>query len=300
MINKIKISLICLLLMFLVIGIVNAEDNNSKPLMHIISGYSVGEDTTASINLLNSEKQPITGQSTVHIQGKLYKISGSSININVKLPSDTATLTIDDGAFALNIKKSDSPSGSLNIGLNKKIKTYCIILKDSNGNPIKNKQVIITINNVEKSVNTDSNGEVLISVSVPKYTEYADISYNSQGKTTNTNEVLGVSSHDSSSLSKVVLVASKIKASTSKSFKVKVKNKKFSLSLVDKNNKPIKFQKVTLKINGKTFKTTTNKYGKASFKITNLHKKGAFNGIIKYKGTNKYSGTNKNIKIIVK
>ena len=305
MINKIKISLICLLLMFLIMGVVSAENNNPKPIMHIVGGYSLGDDTSVSINLFDGEKQPITGQSTVHVQGKLYKISGNSINVKLKIPSDTATLTIDDGAFAIQLKKSDSKSGaSFDIGFNKNIKTYGVILKDANGNPIKNKQVTVSINGEEKSVNTDGDGEVLISVSVPKNTEYASISYSSQSDSTNTKPLLGASSYDNDGsvegvLSGVVCVASKIKA-VSKSFKVKTKSKKYSVFLVDKNNKPIKFQKVSLKINGKTFKVITNKYGKATFKITNLNKKGKFPGIIKFSGNENYAASNKQVKITVK
>ena len=303
MINKNKISLICLLLMFLVMGIVSAADNSSpNPIMHIIGGYSVGEDTTATINLFDSEKQAITGQSTVHVQGKLYKISGSSISVNVKLPSEVASLTVDDGAFAISLKKSDSPtSASLNVGFNNKIKTYGVLLKDAYGNPVKNKPVTVSINGEEKTVNTDAKGEVLISVSVPKNTNYADISYSSQDNSAKSNNILGAlaSSNSAADSSKVVQVASKIKAS-SKSFKVKTKTKKYSVSLLDKNNKPIKFQKVTLKINGKTFKVTTNKYGKATFKINNLNKKGKFTGLIKFNGNGQYTASNKQVKITVK
>ena len=85
-----------------------------------------------------------------------------------------------------------------------------------------------------------------------------------------------------------------------KTYKAKTKVKKFTATLKDSNNKPIKNAKLTLKVNGKTYKATTNNSGKATFKITKLTKKGTFTAVIKHAGNNTYKATSKNVKIKVK
>ena len=58
--------------------------------------------------------------------------------------------------------------------------------------------------------------------------------------------------------------------------------------------------KVTLKVNKKTFTAKTNKKGVATFKITNLKKRGKFTAVIKYAGNKYYNKLTKKAKINVK
>ena len=58
--------------------------------------------------------------------------------------------------------------------------------------------------------------------------------------------------------------------------------------------------KVTLKVKGKTFKATTNSKGKATFKITNLNKKGKSTTLVKYGGNKYYNAVSKKVKITVR
>ena len=57
---------------------------------------------------------------------------------------------------------------------------------------------------------------------------------------------------------------------------------------------------MTLKINGKTFKATTNSQAKATFKITNLKKRGKYIATIKYAGNSDYKPSSAKVVIIVK
>ena len=294
--NKFKIIFISFLLLFLVISAVSAEDNDTiikNPITHVIGGHTVSDENSASIKLYDENKNPISGGSSVHIQGKGFTISGSSISLSVSLPSDTATLTISNGVFQVNINKAKSSSGSIHADVNQNQKTFSILLKDSNGNPIKNKQVTISINGVSKNVNTDSNGEVLISISLPDNVDSVDISYNGHSKKTTADN----STASSNASSKVIPIDSKIKVS-SKTFKVK-KSKKLPVSLLDKNNKPIKNQKITIKINGKSYTVTTMSNGKATFNIK-LNKKGTYNAKIIFKGDKNYKAISKTVKIKIK
>ena len=85
-----------------------------------------------------------------------------------------------------------------------------------------------------------------------------------------------------------------------KKFKSKIKNKKYVLSLKNKFNNPIKKIKIILKVNGWKYKATTNKNGKATFKITKLNKKGKYNAKIIFKGNKYYNSAYKNVKIFIK
>ena len=97
---------------------------------------------------------------------------------------------------------------------------------------------------------------------------------------------------------KVTKKATKIVAKK-KTFKAKVKVKKYTITL--KSGKTLlKKVKVTLKVKGKTYTATTNKKGKAIFKIKNLKKKGTYKAVIKFKGNKNYKATSKKVKIKVK
>ena len=85
-----------------------------------------------------------------------------------------------------------------------------------------------------------------------------------------------------------------------KTFKVKTKTKKYTITLKNNKGKVMKSTKVTLKVNGKTFSAKTNSKGVATFKITNLKKKGTFKATIKYAGSKYYNKLTKTVKITVK
>lgn len=58
--------------------------------------------------------------------------------------------------------------------------------------------------------------------------------------------------------------------------------------------------KAYLKIKGKTYCAKTNSRGQATFKITNLNKKGTFIVIVKYAGNKYYNALKVKSKIVVK
>ena len=85
-----------------------------------------------------------------------------------------------------------------------------------------------------------------------------------------------------------------------KTFKLKVKVKKYFISLKTNKNKGMKGIKLTLRVKGKKFKAKTNKKGVAIFKITNLKKRGKHTAVIKYAGNKYYKKVNKKVRITVK
>ena len=100
-------------------------------------------------------------------------------------------------------------------------------------------------------------------------------------KTTNNNNIIKLTP---------VLTAKKA------TFKVKKAIKKYTVTLKVKN-KPLKNIKLTLKIKGKTYTSTTNKKGKAVFKIRNLKKKGTYKATVIFKGDKYYNKFTKTVKI---
>ena len=86
----------------------------------------------------------------------------------------------------------------------------------------------------------------------------------------------------------------------SKTFKASTKTKKYTITLKNSKNKALKKVKVTLKVNGKTYTAKTNSYGKATFKITKLTKKGKFTATVKYAGNKYYKAKSVSAKITVK
>ena len=86
----------------------------------------------------------------------------------------------------------------------------------------------------------------------------------------------------------------------STSYKLKVKTKKYTAIFKDNKNKALKYTKVTLKVNGKTYTVKTNSKGQATFKITNLKRKGPYNALITVPTNTYYNKISKKIKITVK
>lgn len=83
-----------------------------------------------------------------------------------------------------------------------------------------------------------------------------------------------------------------------KNLKQSTKTKKYTVKLKSKvNNKGIKGTRLIFKVNGKSYKATTDSKGKATFKITKLTKKGTFKATIVLKDDIFYTNIVKKAKI---
>ena len=169
-------------------------------------------------------------------------------------------------------------------------KQSIVTLKDSKGNALSNALVKVSLNGKTNTIKTNSKGQAYIDVNLVPKTYVAVITY------------VGDKTHAASS-AKVNIV---VKKATSKitagkmTFKRKVKTKKYSITLKDNFGKAIKNAKVTIKVNGKTYKATTDTNGKATFKITKLTKKGKIKSTIMFAGNAYYNSASKKVTIIVK
>lgn len=163
-------------------------------------------------------------------------------------------------------------------------------LKDKNGKAIKGAKITIKINGktYNRTTNSDGQAKLIIKLAPRNYT--ATITFAGDSKY-----------EKSSTTAKVVVtkVNPKIVASN-KSFSVKTKTKSYTVTLKNHQNKVLKNSYLTLKVNGKTYKVKTNTKGKATFKISNLTKKGTYSAVITYKGNSCYKKITKTVKITAK
>ena len=166
--------------------------------------------------------------------------------------------------------------------------TYTLTLKDDRGNGLAKETVTITFNGKTQTLTTDDLGVIKYKLVATKAgTQKLTVKFNS-----NDNYV-------ASTLTATVKInkeATKLTAKK-KTFKAKVKTKKYTVTLKDSKGKAIKKVKVTIKVKGKTYKAKTNAKGKAVFKIKNLKKKGTYKAKVTFAGNNLYKKVAKTDKI---
>ena len=170
-------------------------------------------------------------------------------------------------------------------------KYLVITLKDSYGKAISNAKITVKIGSSTKTYKTDKNGQVKINAGklVPK-TYTAKISFAEDAKSLAATKSV-----------KVVVKKAKPKLTAKKkTFKRKVKVKKYSVVLKTNKIKALKKVKLTLKVKGKTYNAKTNSKGKAVFKIKNLKKKGKVKAVVKFAGNKYYKKLSKKVRITVK
>jgi hypothetical protein len=169
-------------------------------------------------------------------------------------------------------------------------KNLVVTLKDSKGNPLKGVQVSISLNGVKK-LKTNSKGQVKVSTKglAPKtYTAKATFNGNANyAKSTKSVKVLV-----KKATPKIVVKA--------KAYAANTQPKLCAVVLKDNTGKAIKKATLSLNVGGNVYKATTDNNGKATFKITQLTKKGTYVGVITYNGDKYSTKLNKNVKITVK
>ena len=166
-------------------------------------------------------------------------------------------------------------------------KYLIVTLKDSNGIALAGRDVTVVLNSKPIKGKTDANGQFKVSTNALAPKAYAAaISF------------AGDANHISSKAAATVKVTKATPKLTAK--KATLKNKKYTITLKDNQNKAMKKVKVTLKVKGKTYKATTNKKGKATFKITKLTKRGKYTAKVKFKGNKYFRAVTKSVKLTVK
>lgn len=214
-----------------------------------------------------------------------YKVSGLlSKNHPGSYSVKQSTLFITDEAGHLPVALSGSLTkvyGTSN--------SLTITLRDGYGNVLPNTLISINLNGKTSQIKTNAKGQASLGVNLAPKTYTATVTFN------------GNEQHLKSSIKTTVTVKKanpKIIASK-KTYKLKAKTKKYTVTLKDNLGRTIKKAKVTIKVNGKTYTAKTNSKGKATFKLK-LKKKGNLKAKITYAGNAYYNKVTKTVKIKIK
>lgn len=228
------------------------------------------------------------------VEGGIAKFSSS--RLTSQLPAGNYSITIGNPGTetltkTITIQKAKTMLKTADVKMvYNNPKSFTATLTDAKGNALANKKVSIKVNGKTYVKTTDNAGKVTLSLSLAAKKYPVTISFDGDANYLKSSAKLTYKVEKANPK----LIASK------KTYKAKVKTKKYTITLKDNKNKALKKSKVTLKVNGKTYKATTNAKGKAIFKITKLTKKGKYNAVIKYAGNSNFKAVKKTIKLTIK
>ena len=276
-----------------------------------IKNNTYSYNTVISFNVTDSQGLSANPNATVllKIDGKSYSANASSgiavfkiSNLNAGSHKYTAIYKCAgfmeyslNGSFTINplVASISAKSASYVINYGGK---YSITLKDKNGKLIPSQKIIFILNGKTiGSAKTNSKGVATIKLTAKALkkakagTKKLVIKFN------------GNNYKVSSKTVKIKIKKEKTKINAKKkSFKRSKKVKKYTVTLRNSKNKPIKKVKLTLRVNGKTYKAKTNNKGQASFKLSKLKKLGKYTAVIRYAGNNYYIKSSRKVRITIK
>jgi parallel beta-helix repeat protein len=232
------------------------------------------ENGTASIDLALTAG---TYEANVHTVSDYYNKAGNTV----------ATITVNDDRTASAITASDK---TFYLQAIEKGSAYQVTLK-ANGATLAGKNIIVNYNGKDYKATTNAKGIATVTLKATKTGSKkatikftGDDAYKPVSKTTTI---------------KVSKEASKITAAK-KTFKVKAKAKKYTITLKSKSGKAISKVKVTIKVKGKKYTAKTNSKGKATFNLKKLTKKGKHTAKVSFAGNKYFNKSSKSVKITVK
>lgn len=166
---------------------------------------------------------------------------------------------------------------------------FTVTLKDSEGNPIANKTVTISLNGETYNRTTDDNGKASLKVSLPAKSYAVSVGFAGDDTYVSSNSTAKITINKE----KTVLTAPK------KTFKKSAKTKKLTITLKSASKKVLSKKKITVKVNGKKYTAKTNSKGKATVKVKLTAKK-TYKYTVKFAGDSKYNSVIKSSTIKVK
>lgn len=259
------------------------DDAKNITLFHVLVRDSSALEITTPINVTGNVLASDVKGVSINFDGKeIFSASNAYLNTtldaNKVFSNETlygTTLTVED------VKAFAGDAGKI-----------LITLKDSNGVGLFDKQLIITYADNYITGYTDNNGVVEIPfIENAAVTKYVTAIFLGEGNV-----------YQGAVDTAKVVVSKKATTLTAAKTKVSAKVKKaIKVKVTLKNGKTaIKGKKVTIKVNGKTFKATTNAKGVATISVK-IAKKGTFKATFKFAGDNAYkASSSKTVKFTVK
>ena len=232
---------------------------------------------------------PATYTDTIGVPGKYSVVATYGGNDEFNQVSKSIKFNVSEAIVAPLDSVLSSSKVITTYGTSKDI---IVTLKDSKGNLLVGRQIIVKLNNKKYYAYIQSDGRAKItipsSLDVNVYT--AKIIYG--GETNILAKAIKIKV-------KVYKATPKITAGNAK-YKFKDKTKKYVIILKTDKNKVYKKQKVYIKVNGKVYYAKTDYKGRATFKLTKLTKMGTFTAKMLYYGNSNYNAISKKVKITVK
>ena len=207
---------------------------------------------------------------------------GGSINTNGTSSVKVATTIV---AKAMTTTTVNTKINGKNAG-----KNFAITLKDSNGNVLANKQVMISLDGKIYKCTTNANGVSTVKIALSKKGTYPVVV-----------SFLGDDKYNGSfAVAKVKVNPQKVKLTvTKKTYKASKKTKYLYATLKATNKKAIKGKKLVFTVNGKKYTAKTNAKGIAKIKVK-LSKKKTYKVTVKFAGDNTFKKITKKGKVVIK
>ena len=207
---------------------------------------------------------------------------GGSINTNGTSSVKVATTIV---AKAMTTTTVNTKINGKNAG-----KNFAITLKDSNGNVLANKQVMISLDGKIYKCTTNANGVSTVKIALSKKGTYPVVV-----------SFLGDDKYNGSfAVAKVKVNPQKVKLTvTKKTYKASKKTKYLYATLKATNKKAIKGKKLVFTVNGKKYTAKTNAKGIAKVKVK-LSKKKTYKVTVKFAGDNTFKKITKKGKVVIK
>ena len=299
--KKIKFTLILALILFLSINVISANEINDNNLNSIDSSNSIELDSIDNTNDLSSDlNQNQNNDDYLKSDNEQSDLTDSSDNDDtsaVETIDNVENLenTADEAETDTDAMGSETTAGDLNVASENdsanlestKEKTSItvsktsilrgtsiyIYLKDSQGNPIAGKNLILTINKVNYTKTTNNKGAVSLKFNALLGNYTLKVKFN------------GDSNYSSKSHS-FALHIYRLKTNVTVAKETVIRGKYLYAYLKDKNGNPLAEKKLIIKFRGKNYIKTTNSKGRVSLKITPVA--GKYLTKITFSGTKSY------------
>ena len=267
-----------------------------------INDNVVGE----SVNLLmiNSERGLLATSNPINIENVNCFDGVKQFKFNITSIEGESGITVPQGG---NIDTNGSSSGTkmataivanamttttVNTKINGKNagKNYSITLKDSNGNVLAGKEVLISIDGKIYKCTSNDKGLASIKIALSKKGTYPVVV-----------SFLGDEKYNGSfAVAKVIVNPQKVKLTvTKKTYKASKKTKYLYATLKATNKKAIKGKKLVFTVNGKKYTAKTNNKGIAKVKVK-LSKRKTYKFTVKFAGDNTFKKISKKGKLVIK
>ena len=218
-----------------------------------------------------------------------FNITSGKTSHNIVRYNSSAPNTVENNTFENNYLATTLTLDNASYIVTNANKVLIATLLNENGFAVADKTIVFSVNNVNYTGTTDSNGVATVIISLNKAGTY-DVYAGFAGD----NPYL-----QSEASAKLTLKKESTSITASgKTYVVTATTKSVSLTLKDSSGKAIANRNVTATVNGKTYRATTNSKGVATFKLSLTAVK-SYSVALKFAGDSTYSASSKKVTVKV-